>query len=78
VLVAHSCNPNYSEGRDQERFGLKPTLNKKFETPYLEKKKSQKRGGGMLVAQAVRVPACGSESKPQYHIIITIIWRWRR
>jgi hypothetical protein len=24
VLVAHACNPSYSEGRDQEDFGSKP------------------------------------------------------
>jgi hypothetical protein len=26
VLVAHACNPGYSEGRDQEDHGLKPAL----------------------------------------------------
>jgi hypothetical protein len=26
VLVAHSCNPSYSGGRDQEDHGLKPAL----------------------------------------------------
>jgi hypothetical protein len=24
ALVAHACNPSYSEGRDQEDRGLKP------------------------------------------------------
>jgi hypothetical protein len=26
VLVAHACNPSYSEGRDQEDPGSKPAL----------------------------------------------------
>jgi hypothetical protein len=28
VLVAHACNPNYSEDRDQEDHGSKPALSK--------------------------------------------------
>jgi hypothetical protein len=28
VLVAHTCNPSYSGGRDQEDHGLKPALGK--------------------------------------------------
>jgi hypothetical protein len=24
VLVAHACNPSYSEGKDQEDHGLRP------------------------------------------------------
>jgi hypothetical protein len=63
VLVAHACNPSYSEGRDQEDQGLK-----NFQSPFLKKKKkiththkkSQKRSGG--VAQG-----SGPEFKPQYH-----------
>jgi hypothetical protein len=36
--VAHSCNPSYSEGRDQEDGDSRP---------YLEKNPSQKRAGGV-------------------------------
>jgi hypothetical protein len=35
-LVAHSCNPSYSRGRDQEDRGSQPALSKLFERPYLE------------------------------------------
>jgi hypothetical protein len=38
VLVAHTYNPSYSEGRDQEdRSQLEISLGKEFESPYLEK-----------------------------------------
>jgi hypothetical protein len=37
VLVAHTCDPSYSGGRDQEDCGLKPTRAKEFTRPYLEK-----------------------------------------
>jgi hypothetical protein len=53
--VAHSCNPNYSGGRDQEYHGSKQIV---YET-YLKRNSSQKRAGG--VAQSV-----GLEFKPQY------------
>jgi hypothetical protein len=48
--VAHSCNPSYSGGRDQEDL---------FEASPTTKKASQKRDGG--VAQGV-----DPEFKPQY------------
>jgi hypothetical protein len=38
VLMAHVCNPSYSEGRDQEGFGSKPA----------QKDQSQKRAGGVV------------------------------
>jgi hypothetical protein len=47
VLVAHACNPSYSEGSDQEDLDLKPSLGKYFKRPCLEKKPSQKRAGGV-------------------------------
>jgi hypothetical protein len=49
--VAHTCNPSYSGGRDQEDHSLKRL--------YLKKTLHKKRGGG--VAQGV-----GLEFKPQY------------
>jgi hypothetical protein len=39
VLVAHTCNPSYLWGRDQEDHGLKWTWANR---PYLKKKPSQK------------------------------------
>jgi hypothetical protein len=57
--VAHTYNPSYSGGRDQENRSSRPTLGKQFERPYLKKHPSQKRAGG--VAQGV-----GPGLKPQY------------
>jgi hypothetical protein len=56
--VAHTCNPSYSRGRDQEDHGSNPAPSKEFSRPYL-KNLSQKRSGG--VAQVV-----GRKFKPQY------------
>jgi hypothetical protein len=57
VLVAHTCNPSYSGGRDQEDHGSKPAQAKR---PSLEKNPLQKRAGG--VAQGI-----GPEFRSQYH-----------
>jgi hypothetical protein len=43
ALVAHTCNPSYSGGRDQEDFGSKPAQAKKFVSLSL-KTLSQKIG----------------------------------
>jgi hypothetical protein len=37
VPVAHTCNPGYSGGRDQEDHGSKPTWANSSSRPYLEK-----------------------------------------
>jgi hypothetical protein len=37
VLVAHSCNPSYSGGRDQENHGSKPAQANSSMRPYVEK-----------------------------------------
>jgi hypothetical protein len=58
VLVAHTCNPSYSGGRDQEDQGSKSTQQIVLKT-LSQKKPSQKRAGG--AAQGV-----GPEFKPQY------------
>jgi hypothetical protein len=49
VPVAHTCNPSYSEGRDQEDHGLKPAEANSSQDPILEKKKNptQNRAGGV-------------------------------
>jgi hypothetical protein len=57
ALVAHTCNPSYSEGRDQEDRGSKSATGKEFWRPYLENI-HHKKG----VAQGV-----GPEFKPQHH-----------
>jgi hypothetical protein len=42
--MAHSCNPSYSGGRDQEDHSSKPALASSPEDPISEKKK----GGGLV------------------------------
>jgi hypothetical protein len=58
--VAHSYNPSYSGGKDQEDHGSKPARANSSTRPYLKKKPLQKRSGG--VAQG-----SGPDFKPQYH-----------
>jgi hypothetical protein len=55
--MAHTCNLSHLGGRNQEDRSSKPTRDKQFARPYLEKNPSQKkiRVGG--VAQVLRVPA---------------------
>jgi hypothetical protein len=36
--VAHTCNPSYLGGGDQQDCGLRPTWTKKFTRPYLNEK----------------------------------------
>jgi hypothetical protein len=55
--VAHTCDPSYSGGIDQEDQSLKPAWANSSQDPI--SKKSQKRASG--VAQGV-----GSEFNPQY------------
>jgi hypothetical protein len=35
--VAHTCNPSYSEGRDQEDHGSKPAWGSSLRNPVLKK-----------------------------------------
>jgi hypothetical protein len=42
VLVAHTCKPSYSGGRDQEDLGLKPAWANSLRDPIL-KNSSQKK-----------------------------------
>jgi hypothetical protein len=57
--VAHTCNPSYSEDRDQEDHGSKLSWGNSLCDTMSKKKPSQKRASG--VAQGV-----GSEFEPQY------------
>jgi hypothetical protein len=57
-MVAHACNPSYSEGRDQEDRGSKPAWANSSQDP-ISKILNTKRVGG--VAQGV-----DPEFKPQY------------
>jgi hypothetical protein len=56
--VAHTCNPSYSGGRDQEDNGFKPAQTNSSQDP-ISKISNTKRAGG--VAQGV-----GPQFKPQY------------
>jgi hypothetical protein len=46
VQVAHTCNPSYSGGRDQEDRSLKPAWANSSQDPS-QKNPSQKRAGGV-------------------------------
>jgi hypothetical protein len=59
-MVAHTYNPSFSGGRDQEDHSSKPTQTNSLQDPTWKKNTSQKRTGG--VAQGV-----GPEFKLQYH-----------
>jgi hypothetical protein len=61
MLVAHSCNPSYSGGRDQKDCGLMPARAKSAR-PYLRKKKKKITERTGSVVQDV-----GPEFKPEYH-----------
>jgi hypothetical protein len=45
--VAHTCNPSYSGGRDQEDCGLKPAWANSSTRPYLIKTLHKNRAGGV-------------------------------
>jgi hypothetical protein len=57
ALVAHACNPSYSEGRDQEDHSSKPAWPNTSRDP-IWKKKSQKKGwwSGSRCRPWVQVP----------------------
>jgi hypothetical protein len=58
--VAHAYNPSYSGSIDQKSPGWKPSWTNSSMIPYIKKKKSQKRAGGM--AQGI-----DPEFKPQHY-----------
>jgi hypothetical protein len=58
ALVAHTCNPSYSGGRDQEDHNLKPGQANSSQDPISKIPNTRRIGG---VAQGV-----GPEFKPQY------------
>jgi hypothetical protein len=56
--MAPTCNPSYSEGRDQEDHSTKPAwVNSSWE--HILKKSSQNRADGVAQSE-------GPEFKPQY------------
>jgi hypothetical protein len=57
VLVAHTYNPSFSGGRDQEDRGSKPAQTNTSMSPLSRKIPSQKRAGGVAQGE-------GPELKP--------------
>jgi hypothetical protein len=45
ALVAHTCNPTYSGGRDQEDHGSKPAWANSLRDPILKKPHYKRRAG---------------------------------
>jgi hypothetical protein len=62
MLVAYTCNPSYSGGRNQEDRGSKPAQANNSRDPILKKTHHKKRAVG--VAQGAE-----PEFKPQYYKI---------
>jgi hypothetical protein len=56
--MAHTCNPSYSGGRDQEDCGLKAVWANSLQDPISKKNPSQERAGGVAEGE-------GPEFKPQ-------------
>jgi hypothetical protein len=52
MLVAHTCNPSYSEGKDQEDRGLKSAWENSSRDPILKIPNTHKKKAGG-VAQVV-------------------------
>jgi hypothetical protein len=48
--VVHTCNHNYSGGKDQEDPGLRPTQGKSFPRPYLKNTQQQSNTSGRVSA----------------------------
>jgi hypothetical protein len=48
VLVAHTCNPSYSKGRDQEDHGSQPAWANSSRDTILKKKKKTYHKKGLV------------------------------
>jgi hypothetical protein len=59
VPMAHTCNPRYSGGRDQEDYGSKPALANNSQSP-ISKNPTQNKARG--VAQIVQHPQANVRS----------------
>jgi hypothetical protein len=68
VLVAHTCNPNYSGGKDQEDCGLKPAWANSSQDPLLKKALHKKKAGG--VAQGEGPEFKSHTAKKNYNFVL--------
>jgi hypothetical protein len=68
VLVAHACNPSYSEGRDQEYCSLKPAQANSFRDSI-----SKKALGVFQVVEHLWSNHETLSSNPSIHIHIQVI-----
>jgi hypothetical protein len=62
VLVAHTCNPSYSEGKDQEDHGLSPAWANSLREPIMKipnTKKSWQSGA------SGKAPTCLASARTQ-------------
>jgi hypothetical protein len=48
MSVAHTCNPSYLGGRDQEDLGSKPSQANSLRPPILKKKKKDLHKKGLV------------------------------
>jgi hypothetical protein len=64
VLVAHTCNPSYSGGRDQEDRSSKPAQANSSRDPILKIPNTQKGGRGGT--EWLKSQGEGPEFKSQY------------
>jgi hypothetical protein len=62
VLVAYTCNPSYSGGRDQEDHGSKPAQENSSQDTILKNPSCTQKYRAGRVAEGE-----GPEFKPQYH-----------
>jgi hypothetical protein len=58
--VAHTYNPSYSGGRDQENHSSKPARANSSRDPFLKKHIKKNRAGGVAQSE-------GPDFKPQYY-----------
>jgi hypothetical protein len=70
--VVHTCNPSYSEGRDQEDHGSKPSWANSLQDPILRKNNHKKRLAEWLkVLVLSSSPSTSKKNRSYYHQVTT-------
>jgi hypothetical protein len=67
--VAHTCNPSYSGGRDQENQGSKQIIQKKS-----LKKGWQSGSSGRERTTTVHCEKCGMTACLEQHLVSMMLW----